>query len=1698
MRITFWDCDGVCDGTASITSCGLCTGGTTGLPVDYPLDCRGICFGNYTTDSCGVCQLISNPIDYRDCSGECFGNAKIDQCGTCYGGSSAVPSADSLLDQCDMCGGDGTSCIGCDNTIGSEVDNCGECEGDNCDCIKVTQVYPTSILSGEQTYVIVDGAGLFFKPDPLSPSTYDNGSYLPLCGGIRQYPGLDIFVPVSCIFSDNDAKEYNLAVEFYINQSRIVCKTPSEVLMGDYFVLIQFEDILNNIPILRTPINTSLPLRFFDNSVHQLSVVAASLSENSIGIETELFFDVISFESFPQLSCIINSFDSCGDIYSNPYIVSALFIHSGKIMCIIPPADYPCQVSISISINNQIAGIILQRDFPFSFFNPEPVVIQCKLEENLNSILIQFDHPLYVTDVSNGCSALFDSSTLTELASSLCYFIGTSNEYILIQLSTDAMLTYSSELIWKEDSIYAISQTNSFPLTTPTKIQLPDSIQNPMAIILGPEILPLTGSTYFTAHLSYPCGYKPFIYVWDIRASSLDFDISDASLKLSELDSTADTLVLDSSDIITGEDYTLILSIINSFGISSQVEKLLTKSIHITSPVILASNPVDKFNSVQDIHLYVLVDYPSNDIGGYSLAYVWKLEQILPSNEAIRIDLNDLISNSGTLLLPSGFLEPNFNYVVSVTVSFIELSGSETVSKDIFVETQSPISIIEGGNRQIGFNQVLMLDATNSIQHYGLYDWECFNTDTMLPCTHAINGITSVVELNTSSLIQEIQPNTLAIGSSYVFILTQSLSSHAVTISIQNNDVIGLYNSPLMYELIQDDVIVISSRLYGYEDIVSAYWQCEQIEGQGFITISSLPIQSVYLSSTQSVPLSRTQETVIYRSLWNELNLFLPVSAVSFYQNYTFSINVNNYKSSITLYSNTAPKSGQLVLSKSNGQPLTSEIQLEAKDFCDYNPTYEFYYIIDNSIKLIIQPRSVLSSAIFIPPLISTTQQTSTTIFVDVYSTAGKFVSTSNSFRIDILQGSATSKISSLLEITDKLISNQEYNKVISRVSTLIISHNYNSIHFPPNSTENLFTMLNTLSTTPTIPAYSNALYLDLIRHIKVDSLPSDQVNNYLEYLLRIARDVFYTLENIKVTPSHNFPSPVIVPYDKAIVLQFIEIIREIPITSQLDDTLYFTILDEISKILCLTSFFGHQPLNIPYSNLGLYFTNDYLYSEDNYCIRDRCEMNYIQFPLNLAKEYFNWECNTNSQYRCNGVCVTLFSVLFENLTENSVVDLSQTAQNTIDNSNQTKTGFYFNYNSTSIVTETFVLSMKNPITGINIELSGSGISVIFGLNQTQLIGDGLILCLYKEEQSTYWEVESFFPIQTITNSIHCVYTHFTQYTVARLNYSPIITPAPTTITPTPTNSTTRPPVVTTVAPVVQEFPVGIAVVPIIILVFVILGIIIVLLILFCLWKRKKSRLMELVSPSEEKLSEESVEVSDRMYFSICTISKSGQEDLIGKLQFPPSSRLREIRNSLLESFPENFEKKAFCFLTKQRERIDPGTENNHFLRIVYDSEVLVRFVDAKDEQFRTVFCWCGKIAFFECSRCHGQAYCSAECQLSDWGLHKSECILLTERKKRQDVLRKTQSSVLRTSVDLRQKRELDPPQISPKFDTWRAFLQSQGAPSDLSSSFPIREEPKLSMTDTQTEIPRISVAAARPLPPILGTIQHPLNKPAP
>ena len=139
----------------------MCVGGTTGKTTQ--LDCRGKC-GKYVLDTCGKCQLKGAKVRiFKDCAGDCFGKAKVDRCGVCHGGKTNIAPL-STLDICNVCGGNGTTCGGCDLRAGKKVDLCGQCffpDDPNFDagCFKIKSVVPRAASSDGGEEITLTGSG---------------------------------------------------------------------------------------------------------------------------------------------------------------------------------------------------------------------------------------------------------------------------------------------------------------------------------------------------------------------------------------------------------------------------------------------------------------------------------------------------------------------------------------------------------------------------------------------------------------------------------------------------------------------------------------------------------------------------------------------------------------------------------------------------------------------------------------------------------------------------------------------------------------------------------------------------------------------------------------------------------------------------------------------------------------------------------------------------------------------------------------------------------------------------------------------------------------------------------------------------------------------------------------------------------------------------------------------------------------------------------------------------------------------------------------------------------------------------------------------------------------------------------------------------------------------------------------------------
>ena len=131
--------DGSCE--YEVDCAGTCGG-------DLEWDCAGICGGdNSSYDGC--CGLPPNDDCTDDCViddlGQCCTPQDVDGCGICFGdGTDCECSGDLEVDCCGVCGGDNSSCSNCcgmpfpdDCSETCYEDNCGTCDADSSnDCVQ--------------------------------------------------------------------------------------------------------------------------------------------------------------------------------------------------------------------------------------------------------------------------------------------------------------------------------------------------------------------------------------------------------------------------------------------------------------------------------------------------------------------------------------------------------------------------------------------------------------------------------------------------------------------------------------------------------------------------------------------------------------------------------------------------------------------------------------------------------------------------------------------------------------------------------------------------------------------------------------------------------------------------------------------------------------------------------------------------------------------------------------------------------------------------------------------------------------------------------------------------------------------------------------------------------------------------------------------------------------------------------------------------------------------------------------------------------------------------------------------------------------------------------------------------------------------------------------------------------------------------
>ena len=347
-------------------------------------------------------------------------------------------------------------------------------------------------------------------------------------------------------------------------------------------------------------------------------------------------------------------------------------------------------------------------------------------------------------------------------------------------------------------------------------------------------------------------------------------------------------------------------------------------------------------------------------------------------------------------------------------------------------------------------------------------------------------------------------------------------------------------------------------------------------------------------------------------------------------------------------------------------------------------------------------------------------------------------------------------------------------------------------------------------------------------------------------------------------------------------------------------------------------------------------------------------------------------------------------------------------------------------------------------------------------------------------------------------------------------------TPLPPSPSPTPSSSTAVPEttsVVTMETPTVITQPVSgtspVAYALPVILILAVAVVVSMVMITIVVWRKKRAKKMKVLpetdggeGPSGVATDEQTqakliksgplTPEESKVPMTIIQLLSNGEREVVGTMHVLPAIRLRELRYHITNNFA-GFKSKPFYFLTRQLVDIEPPSEQQQFVSLVYgqtdNQPIFVRKVETTSDLTRLHFCICGNASQFECSSCSAQGYCSPECQGRDWTeRHQRECGRLGEKKHRLSVLRRqaTLSPIeehprLLPSLSLSPERQATsnaaPVDFRSLLNSQRSFQRPPLSSQSSTSSSPPRPglPPLTSPTATRTTL---GMLAAQPRPP--------------
>ena len=1636
----------------------------------------------FRSDSCGVCQLPDPDTDlirdHADCNNDCWGSATIDSCGVCHSGNTGR-HPNSTMDVCGVCDGDNSTCYGCDGVLnsGHSTDSCGVCGGNDCSCFQLTSLSPTRGPRSGGTQLVISGAGFYRNTSLYNPS-------LPHCGGVTDS------VSLVCQFASSISDDIRTSSSAYIvNQSTIICIAPSLTSSRDtelFHVTIK----IDNGPF-------SNPLLYLYEDYTVSTVIDMSPRRALLGTEVSLNFVGENFLNTSSLvSCLISGFDACSSDGKELMAVPGVYNNGRSVSCSLPPSSSPCQINISLSFDGQLSGAVDTISFNYSY--SPPVVNSIHFTDDLTSLIISLDRSSDIKPSIN-CGSVFSDSTLTLITDhSQCYWSDSNQRMIIVDLSSQATISVGSPVIFREGGIVTRGQSYSYsvPSTVDYTVSSVTNAVRPAIGLVGPQVLSDCASTaIYTVSSYYYHGYGGMTFEWSLftNDSTVTGFLQLVNI-LNALPYSTTEVSLPVSLFQPSVDYVLHLNVTNSIGLSTIVTKTLSKSSSTSLEVAITSPPeltID-YNQVS-IHESRLVS-DSCSISSTSFNYQWRLYIITDTLQHTlqAVSLTDITASSPILHIPPYTLNPDHHYELQLTVSTTgnTLSTSDRVS--LYVKPLVCTTNVYGGDRNISSNSVIKLNGTvlHRINNPSLI-WSCSVVSSGLPCYNTSHSLPVLISIpSTPQAI--VEASHLQAGESYNFTLLDNerhCASSTVIISVYQAEsslppLAIVQILPLAQPVDVSRQFTIEGLVYSNNEI-SAYWECVRVTDHGYIDINNSSISPISYDTINinSVSMLSSFQAGIIKGRTNRVNLILRSHSLEPGLFYTFKLtatnSTNTISTSVTVLTGSPPIVHQVTVSPSTGvelvTPFTVRVNWTNDNINDQPLYYQYGVMRDGAIYWLTGLTSTNERSLNLPSGVNT-------LYVRVYDNKGSEYTTSQ-FNVSVSASSSVNHESLLTDLQSRLADTKDWSQVMSRFVSMLLSIDDTNTLNPDISVSIYSSMISDYSVLVS-PQYRSMMISTMkLINMKFQLSSSQKIIllNSLDAILNSAlRDVdsnFISTDSESEVDSNGLP--LILTSDR---------INLPPITSSVSTDDIDTIVNELfsysttpslagrlrslllklSSIICQESHLGGAPVNVTsQSPAGRYILTKTLPFGAHHISSD------IIFDLSDSlKSSYDDQCDDTQSHACTDFCVQFVSMASDHFTDSDFISLTSESRDRIMTSIEGVDPDSVKLHSNIINMNLFTATQSPPLS-----LSSSSTPLQFYVLARSIDDPSSVpVCMYRDTRNAnnnLWTISSLSPPNTVllSSSLYykCEYTHLTEYAIGLLpppvimaSSSMILSPSPSPIasSPLPTSAVpTQTPSVTVLT--VSDIPAIVSSV-VVVLLFIIIGTLLVIGILFLLYKKKRIRRKVLVAPmdeenqpiqqglveeKEEKKTEPQVVTADveikkkEKGMTLGVIELKGEErQLLGSVTVLHTMRLRELRTLLLQTFPNTLRNKSFYLCTKELSDIDPASEQQQFVNIVYNNIVYIREVTEVSEQTKRQFCVCGSAAQFECSGCGVRGYCSQDCQTKDWnkeGGHQKECQRAAEKIQRTDILIRRQASVLQGIPEERDGEEV--PQTSQR--NWKGFL---------------------------------------------------------